>query len=1040
MSENNYDLFEVLNLSKDEEEFAKVKIYEITNNLFLSRKGAKLDNKIIQDYNQKLCNTFKDREARKGLLAVCRLLKELEDNEILTEDIFGSLNGINIDEFLTFTKSFRLKTDEFFCVSSDREIVDPNKTKPALVIANVDGTYDSKESRIFKFRDNTCKVGYACQEQWVCLLNGKNFGEKLRKAEHNLRREQWKAAISKQGYSESNIKNKIESDFRGHQNALGGLGNIKAHFLARRLFRKEKAKVFNIAFCGRKDSDEVDVDEDQYNIFYMLNDCWPVHQQLKLFGNGNVKCFLFDQIRNGSQLNKLGLRITERVLKLFLPEDQYAVNLNNSYADNNAQKVISVTKKNCKYSEAANVFSQHKPVDSVYNHLTSPEYDKLDQLLRILCTNHFSQGLPEGVDDFKTKLNSIDINDIIKHINEMGMKLEKNDFVDMLSSILYVRDEDIHAEFRNLKQNRSAFVGVPLSWEDLTLGPLDVIRDFIPKWLKKKSINPIENLPSAFVAYTSNDDKTVFSPIHYIQALFASPLIVKKYHEADAQTKAKIIWNIDYLRDALVNPNENGYNVLVAQLNCCMKKYNMNPQEVFAAMICNGTAFTTKLNNDKIPKGEKDDITSICEVAYNLTEYDLDNDMREHVTQLNFVELVKNKEGKTTEGKVTGGFLVVPMNAKRLFSEYEYNVSDDTEWEWNYEENDIENNKNLEGSENNNINNSNQNENNNQGQKNVSIEEQIVRRWMAQAGVQDDEEIEKILKEYIRKEKIDSVNNALNLDFVPSAIQACQNKLESLRDLLEPNDSNKNVGEKTQLDSDDSNNQELQININNNFNNNGLGEHRVENTDNNGIYNNLNNGNEDNNFFNQFSQDRNIQQDDNNSNNNDAERNINNGFSQEQSADIFDGFEDVSSNSEYNNRQEETRNTNDDDKEFNDQGEVEVAANYEGIYYDIKKSDHFCWNMCVLRNKDPKTYKEVAKSFGPVESIKVVLYRIFTFFLTKDEFEGYNYNKQKYVPKKEGAMISKELLNPVKENNKNEGQNIPSQEREAEKNRQSDIN
>ena len=224
----------------------------------------------------------------------------------------------------------------------------------------------------------------------------------------------------------------------------------------------------------------------------MLNKGLNYSEELKLSfdcydRNSKIIRRLFDDIRNGKELNELGLKITRRVLKLFLPEDQYAVNVN-GYG---GQTTINVVKNNNKYSQAAEAFALASTNINIAD--KNSKYNQLEKLLKQLCIDNFKDGLPNEVGDFKTKLNSIDIDikNIIKCMNEMGMSLDKNDIVEMLSDILYQiepLDMEHPKKSETLKLNREVFA-CPNQWDDvMLLSPLNVIREDIPRWLKKKLI------------------------------------------------------------------------------------------------------------------------------------------------------------------------------------------------------------------------------------------------------------------------------------------------------------------------------------------------------------------------------------------------------------------------------------------------------------------------------------------------------------------------------------------------------------------------
>ena len=81
-----------------------------------------------------------------------------------------------------------------------------------------------------------------------------------------------------------------------------------------------------------------------------------------------------------------------------------------------------------------------------------------------------------------------------------------------------------------------------------------------------------------------------------------------------------------------------------------------------------------------------------------------------------------------------------------------------------------------------------------------------------------------------------------------------------------------------------------------------------------------------------------------------------------------------------------------DNNTLDDQDKTKDNVDYKCVYDDIRASNYFCHNMCVLRDDKPETYKKITKYFSIWERIKLVFYRLFVFFFIKKEFKNYNYD------------------------------------------------
>ena len=845
-----------------------------------------------------LCSAFNDLKVREGFLEMCSLLKELQ--YLVTMQICTILEKTNIKDFVKFISEFRRLPNKYLVELSDK--TGNKKSTPMIGIAGVMNTFESKNSLIVRFRDNTCKIGKTYEEQWQNLIQTNTLGGSLRHAERDLHQAQWSQATNNLfGIKADEIQKKIKEDYEGHQ-------TIKVHKLARTL--TQKVNVLNACFRGKGSGDHADTDSDEYNIFSMLNKGLQGDKELKLCQVYELK-FLFDRVsyrRNDnendepmgrykeyddSKLNTLGKRITERVLKLFLPKDEYEIK--NEYGE------IKAVAKNNKYSVAEyylEYFDKLKKENPHYKIRTD-----FGSVMSEFCKNNFPapEGLPDTEQEFRDKIDKINCEDIIKSINNMNILIDKNDFVDMLVGILYVHDEKIHGYTHSergkttqdvktgiLKGFRRAFA-LPDEFDDEgEVDPASVIFNYAPNYFKAKTNITIQGLPFAFAGYSSNDPEKKYSPLNYIQALFASALIVKKYYEDDFETRGIVASNINRLRNIFVADSDADYNLVYNEIQTQIKKNpSMKPQELFAMMICNGTVYTTK---NAASKNETDDITNICDVAHDLTEYDLDDKTRKQATQLNFVELPKNAEGKERGWYINkgDGTLMLPLDIDRLYNpdKFKNNIFDDEEdsndinqnlqnnnvfsnqdnnfnqfnGAQNYnnqnEQNDVNNNFEINNIFANpivnNVNLTNNNhtdgnsfnlfaQNNNQEQENVPIEEKIAKQWMTQVDVQNNDDLKKTLKEYAHNEQIDNVNKASEYDFVAALIRIYKDDLRELRKALglkeQEEDKNPNEEEKKELnDIKNQNLKEKQLlessnNTNNKFqnNNNSLDPKRNEN-------------------------------------------------------------------------------------------------------------------------------------------------------------------------------------------------------------------
>ena len=115
-----------------------------------------------------LCSAFNDLKIRKGFLEMCSLLKALAQEGTDVTQIYTILEKTNIKDFVKFISDFRRIPNKYLVELSDK--IGNKKSTPMIGIAGVMNTFESKNSLMVRFRDNTCKIGKTYEEQWQNLI------------------------------------------------------------------------------------------------------------------------------------------------------------------------------------------------------------------------------------------------------------------------------------------------------------------------------------------------------------------------------------------------------------------------------------------------------------------------------------------------------------------------------------------------------------------------------------------------------------------------------------------------------------------------------------------------------------------------------------------------------------------------------------------------------------------------------------------------------------------------------------------------------
>ena len=482
--------------------------------------------------------------------------------------------------------------------------------------------------------------------------------------------------------------------------------------------------VFNMCIRGKgsADTDKIDATESN-NILCRLNRGLNDNDKLKIHrlkNSCNGTNFLFDQVseENGtaesyhyedSVLNDNGKQITERVLGLLLPSGYKLINENEGMSversEGNktkykkiADKINEIKKLRDKYCNQSIEYSKLEKKYKNENNaekekemrLEKEKYKRLSETPEVELQSAFDSWLlefcppdcpklPDSESEFRKKL-EIDTNsyrqlrECFKKTFSLSGNISKEMFDDMLAVILYQYTEGIQqtseiypdAERRNkwMENVRKLFVGQYNENGQLDSCAAGSMMSYAAKYFKfmdeflNKEDTPskVYNLPVNFFKYDENDPDIMYSPLNYIQVLIQTAAVLMKIDSADKETRKifnrnanKLVW----MFEDKSNKAKNYYQNLQTKINEYVSNHsNIKRQEVLVGLLCGGIKNFTKTKCE-----------AICNMAHQITEFDLDDPMRKHATQLNFVRAKKKENGELVGCKLyENGILSVDVN------------------------------------------------------------------------------------------------------------------------------------------------------------------------------------------------------------------------------------------------------------------------------------------------------------------------------------------------------------------------------------------
>lgn len=260
----------------------------------------------------------------------------------------------------------------------------------------------------------------------------------------------------------------------------------------------------------------------------------------------------------------------------------------------------------------------------------------------------FGNELPKTKKEFEEIFEKVTCDELIDFMeSKMEIEIDKNFLKDVLSGFLYNYIDSIYGS--EGQANPKKF----LSCTRNCFFPEYLGSTFIKqleKYLRNICNEPEKMLPDYFYDYDSdrlkNCDKP-FSPLNYIQTFLYAPLFPDKIFNMSVDNCEKLVRNIENARSVIESGSDSKINQLYEKMRGARKQNpNLTYPEIFLNILLDGV-------NINLTQKEKLDI---CRAARDFTNNNLDQNLKEHVTQSNLVKIKKGNEFYQKKS----GIVVVP--------------------------------------------------------------------------------------------------------------------------------------------------------------------------------------------------------------------------------------------------------------------------------------------------------------------------------------------------------------------------------------------
>lgn len=260
----------------------------------------------------------------------------------------------------------------------------------------------------------------------------------------------------------------------------------------------------------------------------------------------------------------------------------------------------------------------------------------------------FENKLPETKEEFEKIFEKVTCDKLIDFMKSaMEIEIDEDFLKNVLSSFLYTYIESIYGSAGQANPQKFLSDMRSIFFADYS-GRKFV--DHLEKYLRNICNEAEKMLPDCFYDYDSNRLKNhnkPFSPLNYIQTFLYAPLFPDKIVNMSADNCEKLVRNMENARNIIESGSDAKFNQLYEKMR---QIRNQNPKltypKIFLDILLDGV-------NINLTQKEKLDI---CRAARDFTNNNLDQNMKEHVTQSNLVKIKKGNEFY----KKKSGIVVVP--------------------------------------------------------------------------------------------------------------------------------------------------------------------------------------------------------------------------------------------------------------------------------------------------------------------------------------------------------------------------------------------
>ena len=297
----------------------------------------------------------------------------------------------------------------------------------------------------------------------------------------------------------------------------------------------------------------------------------------------------------------------------------------------------------------------------------------------------FGNELPKTKKEFERIFEKVTCDELIDFMkSKMEIEIDKNFLRDVLSGFLYNYIDSVYGSVGQANQEKF-LCAMRKDFFPRYLGSTFI--EQLEKYLRNICNEPEKMLPDYFYDYDSDRSKNCdkpFSPLNCIQTFLYAPLFPDKIFNMSADNCEKLVRNIENARSVIESGSDSKINQLYEKMRGARKQNpNLTYPEIFLNILLDGV-------NINLTQKEKLDI---CRAARDFTNNNLDQNLKEHVTQSN---LVKIKKGNEFYQKKSGIVVVPAVNIfangtfNKLLStniwskEYKYSLAHCCDVAWSY--------------------------------------------------------------------------------------------------------------------------------------------------------------------------------------------------------------------------------------------------------------------------------------------------------------------------------------------------------------------